>query len=223
MKPIHNRPGPAKATPLHGPHGSAIYAPSDEINTQPEPALIRHYSIDLETLDTRTSAVILAIAIVTDLGDELVLHPSIDQQLRDGRTVDGPTFRWWLKQSEDARRAIADASEQTCGMVRNSVTAFFIDTAQRRADRYYVWGNAPSFDCDILADFLSGGAFLDDKPRKPWPFWAERDVRTVRMAVGRTESKTAHDALSDAYAQLADVKKFERLVGEVQRRGGDDA
>ncbi|WP_110641075.1 3'-5' exonuclease [Salinicola sp. CPA57] len=175
--------------------------------------LIQHYSIDLETLDTCNNAVILTIAIVTDQGDELVLSPNLNQQISDGRTVDAGTFRWWLGQSENARRSIIESEELPCAAVRRRVLEFFNQNKLRNAPSCYVWGNAPSFDCDILADFLSGGAFIDDKPHKPWPSWVERDVRTARMIVGRTEPETAHDALSDAKAQLADVKKFEQLVG----------
>lgn len=166
---------------------------------------IKHFSIDLETLGISRRAVILTVAIVTDRGDTLVMAPSIDQQIRDGRVVDGETFRWWLKQSAEARASIADVSESPCHEVRRAVAKMF---GQAR-DSYFVWGNAPSFDCEILADFLGTGTCAMERP---WSIWMERDVRTARMAVGRTQPEVAHDALADAAAQLADAIKFTELA-----------
>lgn len=167
-------------------------------------AFASHISIDLETLSTKTDAVILSIAIVCDNGRELEIHPDIDYQIKYmNRHVDGKTLSWWFGQKEAALRNqadavrldISDASFYTLNFLKENVVSTTL-----------VWANSPSFDCDILASFLG---------HKPWMFNQERDVRTARMAVGRTEPEVAHSALSDARAQLQDVLRFMELVSPI--------
>lgn len=163
----------------------------------------QHISIDLETLDTRDTAIILSVGIIADTGEALHHAIDIDMQIAEGRTISGSTLLWWLKQNDDARDAITNAKPLSPIDARALILAFLKSLVTEK--KYYVWGNAPSFDCDILAHFLG---------YKPWPWYRERDVRTARMAVPHaTKPDTAHDALSDARAQLADAISFMSLCG----------
>lgn len=160
-------------------------------------------SIDLETLDVRTEAVILEIGIV--IGDEqgtvieqFRMYPDISEQLAEGRTISGSTVLWWMEQEEGARLPQVKAKRSSCESVRTELANFLAG----HADINFMLGNAPGFDCDILASFLG---------IKPWPFWIERDVRTARMMVPsnkRHSNFQEHDALADAHAQYMDFVTF---------------
>lgn len=161
-------------------------------------------SIDLETLDTSVSAVILEIGIV--IGDasgntieKFSIFPDINEQIADGRIVSGDTFCWWLKQEQAARMAQATAKRVSVQHAIEETTGFI---EKHLNDVKFVLGNAPSFDCDILTDFLGV---------KLWEFWAERDVRTARMILApheRAKIAVEHSAVDDAEAQMIDFAAF---------------
>lgn len=162
-------------------------------------------SIDLETLDTKTSSVILEIGIVVGLEDGTVLEkfqvfPTIEDQIAAGRTISGDTILWWMKQDEVIVQEQGNAKRRSHADCVQHVHDFL---AGHLADAL-VLGNAPSFDCEILADFLGG---------KPWAFYLERDVRSARMAVPKAEqfkNHAEHSGLADAMAQYMDFVTFLR-------------
>lgn len=171
-------------------------------NKEPETiAKAGHISIDLETLSTKTRAVVLSIAIVCDNGRELEMHPDLDYQMHGlDRHVDSNTLLWWFGQKE----SVLNGQSQAIRLPVPEViyyTRHFLD--ENIGPDTLVWGNAPSFDCEILASFLG---------EKPWKFYQERDVRTARMITGRTKPDVAHDALSDARAQLQDALRYMKMV-----------
>lgn len=159
-------------------------------------------SLDLETLDTATSTVILEIGItVGTLKGEVVeqfrMFPSVDEQLHEGRTVSGSTILWWFGQDSAAIASQGAAKRSPLVEVRRELATFLA-----KYDGSYVLGNAPGFDCDIIGDFLGG---------KPWKYSNERDVRTARMLVpqeARFDNKAKHNALADSEAQYYDFVTF---------------
>lgn len=167
-------------------------------------------SIDLETLDTSLKAVVTEIGIVVgdDQGnviEKFRVYPDIQQQIDAGRTVSGSTILWWLKQSEEARANQYKARRISLESAREELLTFL----SRHSDCALYLGNAPSFDCNILGDFLGSD-------EKPWGFWQERDVRTARMVVpekDRAKSRVAHDALDDAEVQYLDFVSFLKVGG----------
>lgn len=168
---------------------------------------ITHVSLDLETLATSTKAIVLSVGIATSCGREFHLFIDLHGQVDAGRELSIDTMMWWMQQSDAARAVQVGATRHEVQVARQHLAEFFASLPSG----YLVWGNAPSFDCDILADFMGA---------KPWPFWAERDVRTARMAVGSTKADVAHDSLSDAKAQLVDVLKFVNLANAARAQAG---
>lgn len=160
-------------------------------------------SIDLETLDTTTTAVILEIGIAVgdtdgNVIEEFQMFPDIQEQINEGRTVSGSTILWWMKQDEAILGTQHTASRFSLEEVRAELESFL----WKHSPGSYVLGNAPSFDCDILSDFLG---------KKLWPFWVERDVRTARMKVPQEErapNHAEHCASADALAQYHDFVTF---------------
>ena len=118
----------------------------------------------------------------------------------DNFNIDMDTVMWWLNQSEEARGAIADRSENLpIEMALNELNHFIPDTKNS-----IVWGNGSSFDITLLDH-----AYHQCGLKQPWQFWNVRDMRTIVDVASFTgfDKKriefegVAHDALSDAVHQ----------------------
>lgn len=161
---------------------------------------MNHMMVDLETLDTRPSTVILSIGacIFNEAGPllgsdaKLYVRCSWQDQIDAGRTVSESTIRWWMQQSDAARAAL---DGETFSLSRGLMDLKLMYYAQR-CDR--IWANGTTFDISIL-DHAYAGA-------QPWKYNAMRDMRGLRDLVPSdimddVENVTAHDALSDAIYQ----------------------
>ena len=155
--------------------------------------------IDLETLDTSASAVVLTVGAVKfnrdTIADELYIKLDVDEQITRGRTVDDGTVIWWAGQPEliqdeamgtDNRTPVADA-------IRH-LNKFMVGTE-------CTWGQGYGFDMTIIEDLYKMYGH-----NKPWNFWNLRDSRTVFKMMPTDPVKTipkvaAHNALADAHHQ----------------------
>jgi len=157
-------------------------------------------SFDLETLDSRASAVVLSIGAVIfdekDLFDEVHIKLSIDDQLRWGRTVGGSTLLWWFEQSGEARLAATSAPRPLLKALHTF--AGFVRIAGPKAQ---LWANGQDFDVGIL-----GSLYDTVGQQRPWAYNAGRDMRTLVEVTGGKKPDVPregekHDALSDAKHQ----------------------
>ncbi len=158
---------------------------------------------DLETLDTKPSAVILSLGAVrfdpkgidiVDFG--LMLKFDIDSQTALGRTVSDDTIEWWSKQdpaiqevafSEHDRTHVNEALDQFHKFVWNS-------------DR--IWSQG-SFDVNIMEDLYR---MLGRPPA--WNYWQVRDSRTLFDFIdGKMDRSKHHDAMEDAKEQALAVQR----------------
>lgn len=81
---------------------------------------MKHIMIDLETMDNRPTAAIVAIGAVAfdpatgEVDTDCAFYINIDLQssLDAGLTVSGSTVNWWLQQSEAAREEITAPGER---------------------------------------------------------------------------------------------------------------
>lgn len=159
-----------------------------------------HIMIDLETLDTRSTAVVIAIGIVAfalngTIRGDFYCRLNIDDQLSSGRTVSGSTLSWWMTQSEEARRQ--NFSGETKKLIDGlRLCADFV----RAVDPAGVWGNGANFDNAILASL-----FMSQSLPVPWAFYKDRCYRTVSSmypSIKRAQGGTHHNALDDAHSQV---------------------
>lgn len=171
--------------------------------------------LDLETLSTRTDAVVLSIGAVSFTPDGLqesfyrVLNST--DQAAAGRHVDDGTIAWWAKQSDEARKVLTESTGQS-----QSVDAALHDFCewvlnQGTINKVRMWGCGSDFDNVIMAHLLA-----QYEIPQPWRFWNNRCFRTWRdMAtrqLGTVEAKSckpanlcAHNALADAEAQAREM------------------
>lgn len=174
-----------------------------------------HVMIDLETLSTGRDLVILSLGAVKFDSrkiyedDGLYMLLRWQEQLDNGGTVTEGTIRFWLGQHRAAREAILNKSrllhpDKAIMMFNN----WFRDNI-KVVKNCGVWANRPSFDLSLLDDMYR--RFGMGEP--PWPYWAERCVRTAKMMAGvdtisRPKDMTEHHAFHDAVYQAMQVRKF---------------
>lgn len=162
--------------------------------------------IDVETLDTRPSAVLLSIAAVRfDIANPRAfdsntfhVHIDIDSCFELGRTMSGSTFLWWLDQDYDARQRMTQAERIPLRTALQELSAFI-----NEKDR--VWGNGAGFDNVILAD-----AYRSVNMEVPWRFWGDMCYRTVKNLYRDVPKpkfeNVRHDALADALHQAVHLQ-----------------
>lgn len=169
--------------------------------------------LDLETLDTTPTSVILSIGAVKfdrdDLGEKFYAVLDIDQQLRAGRTISGSTLAWWVRQDEKARQVFSPDRKYD---VDRALREFedFVGT-----DDCKVWGNGAVFDNVILAH-----AYSYIGADKPWKYSNDRCYRTVLAefkdrfptAELKKDYGVAHNALDDAIAQALTLQQVWRIT-----------
>lgn len=153
---------------------------------------------DLETLSVLPDAAVVQIGLV--IGDPAtgnVAHTqripmTLDAQRK--RRVDHNTLCWWMSQAEAVRSSV---------FVENGFTPMQALTLAEDAFGEYapeeVWASPAMFDLPILTSLWG---------RKPWAYWRERDLSTLRRHVDPQGMRKppandkAHDALADALWQF---------------------
>lgn len=178
---------------------------------------MNHIMLDLETLDTTSSAVVLSIGAVAfdpytnALGDKFYVEMTEDiaaQQAR-GRTISGDTVRWWMQQDVQAKRVF---SESIDGVDRvntfKALSRFGLFVAANGDRDVEMWGNGADFDNAIL-----GSLFDSFGLRKPWSYSRNRCYRTMKnLGIGprrpQVREGVHHNALDDAVTQAAHLQEI---------------
>ena len=161
---------------------------------------MKHVMIDLETLGTTASAVILSIgAVKFDLTSNKIddsgfyASISIESNLDYGRRIQEDTLLWWLKQPA-AAQGVFHEQKIALGEALADLSDWF------GSDDYIVWSNGADFDLPMLAH-----AYSQAQIEVPWKFWNSRCFRTYKNLPGAKDIRSAnvlkHNALSNAYSQ----------------------
>lgn len=164
-----------------------------------------HVMIDLETLGKRGDAVILSIGAVAFTKRKCISTFSIDIDPEsceaNGLTIDASTVMWWMKQSEDARKALTNPSKRS---LHESLTQFEDWFPE---DVHGVWGNGATFDNIILANAFEAVDFV-----RPWPYFKDRCYRTVKNLYPAIQESPfegiKHNAIADAWHQARHLSKI---------------
>lgn len=157
--------------------------------------------IDLETLGTTASAVILSIGAVkfdltTGKIDDAGFYASvsIESNLDLGRRIQEDTLLWWLKKDIAAQSVFHEAKVTLTDALGD--LSDWVGT-----NDFTVWANGPDFDTAIL-----NHAYDQIRMEAPWNYYNSRCVRTYKGLPGARDVKvpfagTKHNALADAYHQ----------------------
>jgi hypothetical protein len=178
---------------------------------------MQHLMIDLETMGTRFDAPIIAVGAVFfdpmtgNTGERFLEAVDLADAFRFGK-ASGDTVKWWMEQSEAARKAAIRGTAQL-GDVLGRFADFY-----RTGTKVAVWGNGATFDISILEYAFMRS--LNKAP--PWDFWMVRDCRTVKDLGSHLSVDTGpavgvqHNALDDALNQ---VRWVSQMWAQLKRGG----
>ena len=137
-----------------------------------------HIVLDLETLGTNRNAPILSIGLVT-IKDLEIVHTeyikvdAVEQEELFGRVSDEDTIKWWRNQLETEEGKIAwDSAVYRPSSVNSAL--YDVHKVLAEAEDFLLWGNANTFDNEILRSLCEAA----DIPA--WSFRKDRDFRTLR-------------------------------------------
>lgn len=138
-----------------------------------------HIVIDLETLGNNPAGTIATIGMVAVNGgritqEQYLLVDTRDAQ-RHGMQSDAGTALWWMQQGATAQAELrSERATDRLGLSHALMLVADFVKAHKGDGPFYVWANSPSFDCVILRS-----AFELCRANTPWPYYVERDLRTL--------------------------------------------
>jgi oligoribonuclease (3'-5' exoribonuclease) len=171
--------------------------------------------IDIETLDTKSTAVITQIGACLfdrqtgEIGDTFLVNLSVGDALMFGLTVNEETISWWRQQ--------LNRSWLNSPIKFKTALAAFLNFCEKRTIKA-VWSHA-TFDIPILTN-----AFRVCKLELPFHFRDCRDIRTLVDLAGiskdemkaKTTAEKTHNALDDCIYQVEYcVNCFKKLKNEI--------
>lgn len=171
--------------------------------------------LDLESLDTKPSAVIVSIGAVLfsakGVAKESFYQPvDIQSCLDAGLTINGSTIAWWMNQSDEARKVFTDKSvplKTALQRLKNYV--------YKNCNTYDIMlvANPPRFDASILQN-----AYQAIGQDSWWKYWDERCYRTWKKIDGVPKierSGTHHLAVDDAISQAKHAIEINKHLGGI--------
>lgn len=189
-----------------------------------------HMMVDIETLDTAPSSVILEISTVeftVEYGADLVSPATYifdrNHQISVGRTVDESTLDWWDEKLSDKSYAPQDKIylESLLNNKLVNTTPKDAHTALTESLKQvtgYIWCKGTSFDFPIIKSFFKSfglsDPFSDNKNyRKQMDL---RTLETVAKDMGfpwyKYEPKGAHISYDDCLDQIAMWKELSNYI-----------
>lgn len=165
-----------------------------------------HCMIDLETLDTASSALILSIGAVSfdkdKIDSEYYRTIKVDQSMIEDFTISADTLNWWFTQSE----AIKEFSN----------SYMMLDDVLREFSLYYekscdgdIWGYGSDFDNVILTN-----AYKTRNIELPWKYNKNRCFRTIKSLYPKIDLEfngIRHNALADALYQAQYLMELNKI------------
>ncbi len=171
--------------------------------------------LDIETLGTEDGAAIIQVGAVRfDLYGSGAISPDtfschVHWDSVNFGKIEPDTLQWWLQQDADVRsRVFAQGDAIALRACLRSLDAW----VTRGGELLTVWSCPPNFDLRLLRQ-----AYERCDMVYRFPFWKERDMRTVREVFGMRADRPEfegdkHDALDDARFQAQYLMNIVRCV-----------
>ena len=171
---------------------------------------VRHFMVDIETLDTENTAAVISIgAVVFDPDSTFVedktFHVNIDfEEALTYGTFSESTVDFWARQPADATATLFDPEPVT---LKEALEQFGKYVRSWKPKPKFIWGNSPAFDVAILRH-----AHKKCDMKFPFTPWVEMDVRTLKnlLPKDKVPQKTGinHSAVDDCLWQCKIVQMF---------------
>lgn len=172
---------------------------------------------DLETLDTKPSAVVLSIGAVVwetfrteaegldwKVVDRFMRVLNIQEQVDLKRTVSESTLLWWQRQDLTAKEEAFNPVRQHC----HGVLSGFRDFAKKYADPDFgdggitaFWASPATFDFPIWEDLA-----MTFSNYVPWTYRQKYDVRTVVREASYSAKDHAYSVSGVAHTPVYDCE-----------------
>ena len=173
--------------------------------------------LDIETLDTARSAVVLSIGAVVfdphskELGEKFYVEFTHDlaTQQRVGRTVSADTVVWWMQQGAAAKQIFVDPAPEGVRRVSTAqgLTEFASFVSRNGGKEAKLWGNGSDFDNVIVGSLFDSFGLV-----KPWSYSRNRCYRTMKRVFGENvplvRQGVHHNGLDDAITQAAHLQEI---------------
>ncbi len=173
--------------------------------------------LDIETLDTAQSAVVLSIGAVVfdphskELGEKFYVEFTHDlaTQQRVGRTVSADTVVWWMQQGAAAKQIFVDPAPEGVRRVSTAqgLTEFASFVSRNGGKEAKLWGNGSDFDNVIVGSLFDSFGLV-----KPWSYSRNRCYRTMKRVFGENvplvRQGVHHNGLDDAITQAAHLQEI---------------
>lgn len=179
---------------------------------------MNHIMLDLETLDTTSSAVVISIGAVAfdphtkELGEKFYVEFTTDLQAQQrlGRTISADTVTWWMQQGAAAKQIFADPAPEGVRRVSTAqgLAEFASFVARHGGKKVELWGNGADFDNVIIGSLFDTFGLV-----KPWSYSRNRCYRTMKnLGIGPrrplVREGTHHNALDDAITQAVHLQEI---------------
>lgn len=182
----------------------------------------KHVMIDTETLGRTPGSVVRSVAAVEfdpqtgETGRQKVWKIDLTDSIRYGFKVESSTLKWWMMQSDEARREFVEGAETPLEDFFEEFMEFLADTDEEKD--FTLWCLQLDFDVAMLRSMYSWynlNVYRCDEEVLPWDFRKVRDVRPYMDAMdsaGLLPPKVAdrHTPLADCLAQINYVHLVEK-------------
>lgn len=182
----------------------------------------KHVMIDTETLGRTPGSVVRSVAAVEfdpqtgETGRQKVWKIDLTDSIRYGFKVEASTLKWWMMQSDEARREFVEGAETPLEDFFEEFMEFLADTKKEKD--FTLWCLQLDFDVAMLRSMYSWynlNVYRCDEEVLPWNFRKVRDVRPYMDALdsaGLLPPKVAdrHTPLADCLAQINYVHLVEK-------------
>ena len=142
--------------------------------------------LDIETLGTEPGVAVAQVGAVCfdnetgEIGEAFVKTLKIKPQLAAGLISDPSTEAWWKEQDKAVREVVFSSELHPVEFCKAFRSWWPIDVTR-------VYAQGASFDFGILPFMMRKFG-----SQEPWPFWIERDTRTVYDELGFNEKNFSH-------------------------------
>ena len=182
----------------------------------------KHVMIDTETLGRTPGSVARSVAAVEfdpqtgETGRQKVWKIDLADSIRYGFKVEASTLKWWMMQSDEARREFVEGAETPLEDFLEDFMQFIAATDE--GNDFTLWCLQLDFDVAMLRSMYSWynlNVYRCDEEVLPWNFRKVRDVRPYMDALdsaGLLPPKVAdrHTPLADCLAQINCVHLVEK-------------
>lgn len=174
----------------------------------------KHVMIDTETLGRTPGSVVRSVAAVEfdpktgETGRQKVWKIDLTDSIRYGFKVEASTLKWWMMQSDEARREFVEGAETPLEDFLEDFMQFIAATDE--GNDFTLWCLQLDFDVAMLRSMYSWynlNVYRCDEEVLPWNFRKVRDVRPYMDALdsaGLLPPKVAdrHTPLADCLDQI---------------------